>query len=339
MPRLLLLTSSFPRSADDHRGGFVYEWCRELGRRGWPSTIVAPDLPTGAFAEPGFGCTLAPLRYWTPRSSQTLFHRDGVLTNIARDPRVALQSFGFGLVVGAYLRTPPPAAIVVSHWLVPMGIVGAEICRRYGTPHLAICHSSDLALLERLPAGGAIARHLARYSRRIVFVSSSHEARFRRLHGLPTLTTAVQPMGVPWLQEIPETPHGTASPSRGLRVGFLGRLVPLKGVDQLLEAAAGLTGVELRIGGEGPERRGLEALARARSVSVRFEGTIPASRRWEWLQELDALVVPSVRGPLGLVEGAPRVVLEAMSAGVPLIASSVGGIPEIAAGAALLVPP
>jgi len=110
---------------------------------------------------------------------------------------------------------------------------------------------------------------------------------------------------------------------------FVGRLRIRKGVEVLLEALARLDpGLRpaLRIAGDGEHRAALEAAARGLDLAppaVEFLGRCSAERvRW-LLAGARALVVPS------LYEGMPLVVLEAMDAGIPVIASAVSGIPEV----------
>jgi glycosyltransferase involved in cell wall biosynthesis len=123
-----------------------------------------------------------------------------------------------------------------------------------------------------------------------------------------------------------------------LRLVFAGRLSPEKGLDVLLRALAGTPGVSLTVIGAGPQTPKLEALARALTVDNRvcFAGGQP------WNQSLlryigthDALVLPS------FTEGLPLVLAEAMSQAIPVIATRVGGIPEIVTHGVngLLVPP
>jgi glycosyltransferase involved in cell wall biosynthesis len=125
-----------------------------------------------------------------------------------------------------------------------------------------------------------------------------------------------------------------ASPQPGGYFLFLGRLSHEKGVETLIEAVSG-TGIELRIAGEGPERERLESLAAGSGATVQFLG----HRSGEDLERLvagcRAVVVPS-RWP----ENCPLVVLEAMAVAKPLVASRVGGIPELVRDGqeALLVP-
>ncbi len=116
---------------------------------------------------------------------------------------------------------------------------------------------------------------------------------------------------------------------------YLGRLSHEKGVETLIEAAAG-TDATITIAGDGPERARLEALAAASGAHVEFTGHVPPDRVRELTAAARAVVVPS-RWP----ENCPLVVLEAMASRRPVIASSVGGIPELVRDGreGLLVPP
>src|SRR5262249_34579054 len=112
-------------------------------------------------------------------------------------------------------------------------------------------------------------------------------------------------------------------------VAFVGRLAPEKAPEVLLRAAEGLDVVVL-LAGDGPLRTHLER--EARSGAARFRGFVPEVGRV--LAAADVLALPS------RTEGLPMAVLEAMGAGVPVVASAVGSLPEVLAeGAGLLVPP
>ena len=108
---------------------------------------------------------------------------------------------------------------------------------------------------------------------------------------------------------------------------FVGRLRIRKGVEVLLEALRELRleipGAVLRIAGDGEHRAALERAAAALGPAVAFLGTRDASQVRTLLRCAAALVVPSI------YEGMPLVVLEAMEAGVPVVASAVSGIPEV----------
>jgi glycosyltransferase involved in cell wall biosynthesis len=112
----------------------------------------------------------------------------------------------------------------------------------------------------------------------------------------------------------------------GRTLGFLGRLEAVKNPLLLLDLLAGLeVGHRLVVIGDGPLMAELRARAAALGLADRVElaGSLPRDRALERLAGLDVLVVPS------LWEGMPLAPLEAMAIGVPVVASRVGGLPEI----------
>jgi hypothetical protein len=124
--------------------------------------------------------------------------------------------------------------------------------------------------------------------------------------------------------------HGNGVMHHGaLRLLYVGRLSREKGVAYLLEAVALLRrgGVAtLAICGDGPERGALETLACEIGIEscVKFHGFVPWGRQLEEFYEAsDVFVLPS------LSEGVPKVLLEAMSRGVPIVATEVGGVGDI----------
>lgn len=109
-------------------------------------------------------------------------------------------------------------------------------------------------------------------------------------------------------------------------IGFVGRLAPVKGVSELVDAFAGLDlpGYELLIVGDGPLRADLERrIAGSGGASVRLTGWQPPERVGELLRTMRLLVLPSA------AEGMPNGVIEAMARGTPVLATAVGGVPDI----------
>jgi glycogen(starch) synthase len=123
------------------------------------------------------------------------------------------------------------------------------------------------------------------------------------------------------------------------RVVFLGRVVHAKGVETLVRAAARCrtAGMQLLLVGDGPERRQVERLARRLGVAgrVHVTGFVPHELVPSVLATADLLVLPSIYEELGTV------LAEALHAHLPVVASRVGGIPEIVqdGGTGLLVRP
>lgn len=123
-------------------------------------------------------------------------------------------------------------------------------------------------------------------------------------------------------------------------IGFVGRLVPEKGADLVIRALARLPGrVQLEIVGEGVERTRLEMLATELGVRDRvvFRGGVPPALMPEVLNRFHLLVVPS-RTRRNWKEQFGRVIIEALSCGVPVIGSSSGEIPQVIGDPALVFP-
>jgi len=122
-------------------------------------------------------------------------------------------------------------------------------------------------------------------------------------------------------------------------IGAIGRLDRVKGVEYLLRAAAKVIfktpDAAFLIVGDGSQREALEQLARSLGISHRMVFTGQRDDVPELLSTMDVLVLPS------LYEGLPNAVLEAMAAGKPVIATRVGGTPEVVEDkvTGLLVPP
>ncbi len=137
----------------------------------------------------------------------------------------------------------------------------------------------------------------------------------------------------------PERYRQRSDANTGKRLLFVGRLAAVKGLPVLIEAmqSAKTKGLHLTIVGDGPDRATLEAVVEASGLSsqVTFLGYRSQSDVADLLGESDVLVLPS------FAEGVPVVLMEAMAAGLPVIATRIAGIPELVEGgvSGLLVSP
>jgi glycosyltransferase involved in cell wall biosynthesis len=124
-------------------------------------------------------------------------------------------------------------------------------------------------------------------------------------------------------------------PEEGPVIGWMGRLIGAKGGDVFLDALARMqyTNVPVSLVGGGPEREALEAQAEELGLRerIQFHGEIVDSARF--FRAFDAFVLSS------RTEGTPIVLFEAIAAGVPVVATSVGGVPDVVGDhEAILVP-
>ncbi len=137
------------------------------------------------------------------------------------------------------------------------------------------------------------------------------------------------------------SPPPARDPGRTFIIGSANRrLVPEKGVDLLLRAAAGLPGVwRLHVAGEGPALPELRGLADELGIAgrVHFDGVIPSDRVAAYLRDLDVLALTSRTLP-NWKEQFGRVLVEAMACGAVVVGTRSGEIPHVIGNAGLIVP-
>jgi glycosyltransferase involved in cell wall biosynthesis len=339
--RIGVVTTSFPRWPGDPAGAFVLGLAAALSRRGHEVEVVVPEpreRPAWGDCEPWLrGIRVRAVPYARPRRLQALFFGAGVPDNLARSPALAALAPLAVAALGAAVRWRAPSwDAVVSEWLIPSGLAVAALGARRPA-HLAIAHSADVHLLGRLPFGGAIAARLADRAERIGCVADALRAELARIlgperAGRRTEKLVVMPMGIDPEALAPAREREAVRAELGIEgfsVLLLGRLVPIKGADLLIDAVGPGTRTTILVAGDGPARSGLERRARERGVPALFLGTVDERRRAELLAACDAVAVPSRVLENGRHEGLPLVVLEAMWAGAPVVASDSGGIREI----------
>ena len=144
--------------------------------------------------------------------------------------------------------------------------------------------------------------------------------RQERLHLVPNAWT---PPSHPLSRETARAELGVDGGSPVL--GWIGRLIPIKGCDVFVDALSQIIDEDWSavIIGDGPELEGLRSRVRGSGIAhrVRFTGSVPEAARF--LSAFDLFVLSSRS------EGTPMVLLEAMGAGVPVVATRVGGVPHV----------
>lgn len=124
----------------------------------------------------------------------------------------------------------------------------------------------------------------------------------------------------------------------GAVVGYVGRIVPEKGIETLIEAVARIPSrPTLRVVGSGDHRLTLELLAERLGVRdrVRFQPAVPAEQVPALLSELDVLALPS-RTQANWKEQFGRILVEAMACEIPVLGSSSGEIPNVIGAAGMI---
>jgi glycosyltransferase involved in cell wall biosynthesis len=215
--------------------------------------------------------------------------------------------------------------------LVECGFMGAALrAGGYRMPIVALEHGAVLELAAYTPLRGLAmraARAAGAWADDVeVAVSDFVLDRMRRVPHAAALRMVHN--GIDLARFVSAAEVDACDDHEGCRLGFAGRLIPGKGADYLIEAVARLgrgAHVRARIAGEGPERPGLEALARSLQVeeSVDFCGLVHDMPGF-W-RSVDVAVVPSAE----FTEACPMTPLEAMACARPVVATRNGGLPEL----------
>jgi glycosyltransferase involved in cell wall biosynthesis len=261
----------------------------------------------------------------TFRSIRTVFGRGrlGLLASSVRYDRA----------LASYLRSNPSVSLVHAHFGIPDAIVAYRQAKRVGLPLVVTLHGDDAlrVLPRRDPIGRAMRRAVAG-AHALICVSSAMAEAVHRV--IPAVSPLVIPNGYDdGLFRLSREP-------RDLGLLFVGMFAPVKNLDVLLRSFAQVSdriGLPLTLAGDGPLRPGLESLAAELGISglVHFVGAQTREEVAALMGRADALVLPSKS------EGWPLVVAEALACGTPVVASRVGGIPEIVgsdAGGILVTP-
>jgi glycosyltransferase involved in cell wall biosynthesis len=228
--------------------------------------------------------------------------------------RAAIVHLNTGLIVRAYWRD--------LAYLIVAKLCGASVLYQVhgGALPEAFCRGHPLLT--------AFVRATLRLPDAIVALSTSEAEEFRRFVG--STRVFVLPNGVN-CTAYATLARAASSPAVPLRLLYMGRLVREKGLYELVQglALARRQGVaaELAIAGAGPEEARLQQSAVALGLEgVSFLGPVRGAAKMTAFERADVFVLPTYH-----LEGLPYALLESMAAGVPVIATRVGGIPELVA--------
>ena len=254
---------------------------------------------------------------------------------VERVPQRVLLPTGRLAATARRLAAEIHARFAVLDPALPLGAVGP----RLGLPYLVVGHGAEIAIPGRvLAARGALARVLDA-SAGAVAGGEYVAAELRRAAGGTLDVCSVAP-GVDTDRFVPVPPErkpairrGLGLPEHGPLVVSVGRLVPRKGADVLVDAAARIRRdhpeLTVAIAGGGREREHLERQAVRRRAPIRFLGKVPDERLPDLYACADVFAAPNRTRWGGLEqEGFGIVYVEAAACAVPQVAGDNGGVAE-----------
>jgi teichuronic acid biosynthesis glycosyltransferase TuaC len=315
----------------------IFVWNLATALRRWVALSVVAPVP---FAPP-LRCVSRwrALRSIPGRSNEaslTVFHPRFV----ALPKLEAFNGLSYGLGVLRLLRLlvrERGIQLLHAHCAYPDGVGVALAAAALRLPYVVTAHGSDINVYADKVAVRPQLRWALRRAAAVIAVSRGIQDKIRALE--PSLGSRVVHIpcaaadpGVFGLRDRAQARRRLELDPAARVVVFAGHLVPIKGLDTLIDAwgllahSGRLSAADrLIVVGEGPLRRKLQTQVQQVRVAplVRFAGEIPQEELSAWLCAASVFCLPSRN------EGTPNVVIEALACGRPVVASAVGGIPDL----------
>jgi len=333
--RVLHVATAFPRTPDDPITPWLVELVRRQRKSGIEASVLASAYRGGPEHEPFPDIPVVRFRY-APPPFETLTHDESVPDRIRHRPSAAVL---LPLYLAGGLRAAHDAGrgqpdVVHVHWPMPHALFGAAVRRGAGGRTAVVCSYYSVALnwvTRTLRPLVPFLRWTARTADAVTAISNSTGAAVRQLTRKPV---SIVPYGAALDDDVVPAAQPALTGGGPVRILFVGRLVERKGVEVLVRALAGLESVpaaELTIIGSGERSELIERTARLHGVAdrVHLAGTVSQEELIRAYSTHDLFVLPAVIDAKGDTEGLGVVLLEALRFQRPVIASDVGGIPDI----------
>lgn len=331
MLKLLVATTLYPNSQQPRHGVFIETRLHQLQQTGEvaASAVIAP-VPWFPLTGKRFGqyADYAKVPKHEVWQGVEVFHpRYLVIPKIGMLLTPLFLFLSFWLCARRLQTQGYHFDLIDAHYFYPDGVAAAWLAKCLRLPLVISARGTDLNLIPEYPLPRKMILWAAKKAHAIITVSAALRARFADIGGDPSQVMVLR-NGVDLARfSYQEKPSCQEKPpvSAPFHMLSVGNLTKLKGHDLIIRSLVQLPEAQLTIIGQGEEASRLHALVDELALNnrVKFVNNVPQAELGKWYAQADVLVLASSR------EGWPNVLLEAMACGTPVIATRVGGVPEI----------
>jgi glycosyltransferase involved in cell wall biosynthesis len=336
--KVLVIGSVYPRFPEDAEVPWLRTSVAHLGRAGVDIQVLAPAYK-GLKNHEIDGVQVNRFRY-APASLEFLTHEEGAPSKMAGKPWLQLLAIpyiisGFFKCIGICRKWRPD--VIHAHWPFPHAYIALGATKLFGIPLALNFHGAELLLIRKKKW----VRPLLKFAigqAQAVFANSSFTA--GRIKALRDVNVEWSPYGTTLEGGCAGLPHSNSVPhsiNGKFKILFVGRHIERKGICYLIEAAKYLPReqFEVRIVGVGDLTEQLKALAQQTAAStpdaaeIIFTGKLTPEALASEYKSANVFTLPAIVDSKGDTEGLGVVLIEAMELGLPVVASNVGGIPDV----------
>ncbi|MDB5104188.1 MAG: hypothetical protein JWP91_1877 [Fibrobacteres bacterium] len=329
--RVLYISSTYSRDEKDNQNPWMIDTIRHLKAKGYDIEVLAPSFK-GLRTHTVGGVLVHRFRYFFA-SRETLTHDQGAPNKIRGSMLVKLLFFPylfFGMLAAMRVARRGEYDFIHCHWPFPHGMMGWAAClAARNRPKLILhFHGACLLLAAKFKPIAPFLRFCLRRAHGVVS-NSSFTA------GLVSSLMPVEQRVIAFGSPLAGDPLPPAV-NKTKVILTVGRVVERKGIAYLLRALpiiAKSMDAKVAIVGKGDPKveADLRAIADELALGDRvvFAGKVPEAELIGWYQSCDVFCLPAIVDSQGETEGLGVVLLEALNYARPVVASDVGGIPDI----------
>jgi glycosyltransferase involved in cell wall biosynthesis len=334
--KIVLVTNLFPTPYDMERGVFTLQIALRL--KELSDMIVVCPMPyfpawknLKRFSQ-WYGFSQVPENY-SVQGITVLSPKYFMLPKVSEDFQATLMFLPLLATLSKIKRTRG-IDVANAHWLYPDGVATSWACKKIGTPLVLTALGCDVNVYGERRGTRKKIQDAVRNSSAITAVSNDLKGKIESWqcsHSTPVTIPNGVDLNLFALLDKAKSRRALSLPEDLRLILFVGRLSEEKGFDYLIDAARilsyrqGIRDFLVLVVGDGPLGEFYRGRVEAERLSglFQFQGNQRHDAIPLWMGASDLLCLPSLR------EGCPNVVMEALSSGRPVVASRVGGVPDI----------